>query len=293
MNTATQVGRQASETTDAGRGTAITAFDFYGDRLEVIHDTASGEVWVSVKRVCEALGVDHDAQRVKLRAAAWAVTVLIAATGPDGKNYETFCVDLRRLPMWLATISPSRVAERARPKLVLFQNECAQALEAHFLGSRTPAAPALDSRVVDVLASVADGQRALSEAVHQQGTLILTFAQRLEALEQGSRGSITRYELAGIRSQVAFITRGRVAAGLSRSQPSARRWVYNRLGAIAGWLGTGRAWALLPAGKLPEVLAELDALRREVDASIGALMANGRQLVLPLHASNDTKKLAN
>lgn len=293
MNTATQVGRHASETTDAGRGTAITAFDFYGDRLEVIRDVAGNKVWVGVKRVCEALGVDYAGQFTKLREAAWAVVGFSPITGPDDKKYETFCIDLRRLPMWLATISPSRVAERARPKLVRFQNECAQALEAHFLGSRTHEAPALDSRVVDVLASVADGQRALSEAVRQQGAIMLTLAQRLDALEQGSRGSITRYELAGIRTQVAFITRGRVAVGLSKSQPSARRWTYNRLGALAGWLGTGRAWALLPAGKLPDVLAELDTLRREVDACVGAFRANGRQLVLPLYASNDTTKLAN
>lgn len=135
--------------------------------------------------------------------------------------------------------------------------------------------------------------RVIAAAITPMANAVASLSKRLEALEQGSRGSITRYELAGIRQQVAFITRGRVATGLAKSLPSARRWTYNRIGALAGWLGTGRAWALLPAGKLPDVLAELDALRREVDASIGALRANGRQLALRLLASNDTNKLAN
>jgi hypothetical protein len=59
---------------------------------------------VSVRRVCEALGIDPDSQRNKLKNCQWAVTAIITATARDGKNHETFCIDLESLPMWLAGI---------------------------------------------------------------------------------------------------------------------------------------------------------------------------------------------
>jgi hypothetical protein len=40
--------------------------------------------------------------------------------------------------MWLATIDTNRVAEHARAKLELYQNECAKVLHDHFFGRRQP-----------------------------------------------------------------------------------------------------------------------------------------------------------
>lgn len=59
-------------------------------------------VWVVLKRACEALGLDPEPQRKKLAEKAWAVTSFMEATGSDGKSYEMLCLDLDRLPMWLA-----------------------------------------------------------------------------------------------------------------------------------------------------------------------------------------------
>jgi hypothetical protein len=50
---------------------------------------ADGQGYAVVRRMCEALGVDDDAQRVKLKNAVWAVTRTIKATAEDGKNYVT------------------------------------------------------------------------------------------------------------------------------------------------------------------------------------------------------------
>jgi antirepressor protein len=41
---------------------------------------------------------------------------------------------LDSMPMWLATVEPNRVAPDVRPKLVRYQNECAQVLHDHFFG---------------------------------------------------------------------------------------------------------------------------------------------------------------
>ena len=40
----------------------------------------------------------------------WATTAFNAVVGADGKNREMFMLHLDSLPMWLATIEPSRVS---------------------------------------------------------------------------------------------------------------------------------------------------------------------------------------
>jgi len=114
----------------------ITKFDFYGDSLEVAQHV-DGKIYVSVRRVCKALGIDSDVQRRKLQAAPWAVTVKMTATGTDGKQYKNVMIDLDALPMWLATISANKVNSALKPKLARYQCECATVLRNHFIKPTT------------------------------------------------------------------------------------------------------------------------------------------------------------
>jgi len=114
--------------------TAITKFDFHGDVLDVA--CRDGQVFVSVKRICDALGLDMGGQLVKLKGKPWAVMEIISMTASDSKKYSTSCIALRSLPMWLATIEPTRVAVEVRVKLERYQLECAEALANHFLGKQ-------------------------------------------------------------------------------------------------------------------------------------------------------------
>lgn len=116
-------------------GSALQRFDFDGDAIDVQKD--GNEVFVSVKRVCEALGVDYPTQLSKLKEKEWAVVGLCPTTGTDGKSYQMTMLHLDSLPLWLATIDAGRVAEDARPKLLRYQKECARVLADHFLGRRS------------------------------------------------------------------------------------------------------------------------------------------------------------
>jgi hypothetical protein len=131
---------QEVRSTTAPAKSALAHVPFHGDDIEAAKDS-QGKVWVSVRRVCEALEIDSDTQRVKLKGKPWAVTGLIPATGPDGKTYEVFAVDLDSLPMWLATIDPKRVKPAARAKLADYQRECAKVLRDYFFGVETPRQP--------------------------------------------------------------------------------------------------------------------------------------------------------
>ena len=140
----------------------VQSFTFHDTTLDVARD--NGDLWVSIRRVCEALGIDPSAQRKKLRSRPWAVEAFITSTGPDGKTYQNAMLHLDALPMWLATIEPSRVSPEARPRLERFQLECAKALRDHFFGAPAAAGVGVDE---DLFArrSSAEHQARLERAV--------------------------------------------------------------------------------------------------------------------------------
>lgn len=113
---------------------SIQVFNFQGDNLEVVRQ--GDDLFVSLRAVCSALGLDHAGQGVKLAKREWATVAMIATVGADGRDREMTGVHLDTLPLWLATISPSRVAASVRPKLIAYQKEAARVLADHFLGRR-------------------------------------------------------------------------------------------------------------------------------------------------------------
>ena len=124
---------------------AIVKVNFHGDELWAIEKDS--KVWVPLRRPCEALGLDEEGQRQKLKKQPWATTCLMQAVADDGKNREMFCVALESMPMWMATIEPTRVkgGDRIKAKLIAYQCEAAKALADHFLHRR--AATAYELRV--------------------------------------------------------------------------------------------------------------------------------------------------
>lgn len=109
------------------------------DVVEALRD-ASGQVWVVARRVCDALGLNADGQRVKLLGKTWACTEMISVVDGAGRSRPTFCVSLNTLPMWLAGIDAGKVDDAVAKKLWRFQTEARDVLAAHFLGTPSPAA---------------------------------------------------------------------------------------------------------------------------------------------------------
>ncbi len=110
-------------------------FNFRGEPLEVV--MRGSDLFVSVRRVCEVLGVDPPMQIEKIKTKSWASHVMITSVLEDGRAYPQFMLHIKSLPMWLATISPTKVAKAARSKLLAFQKEAADVLADHFLGQRS------------------------------------------------------------------------------------------------------------------------------------------------------------
>lgn len=111
---------------------SIIKFRFHEDDLDVVRD--GEKVWVSLTKACRNLGLAEQRQAAKLKAKGWATTTVMVGVGEDGKNREMLFLDLDSVPMWLATIELSRVAEEIRPKLERYQVECARVLRDYFFG---------------------------------------------------------------------------------------------------------------------------------------------------------------
>jgi hypothetical protein len=73
-----------------------------------------GDVWVSVKHICQTLEINPWTQQRKLKSYHCPVTSIMPVTEPDGV-YNVFCVLLKNLPIWLVTIEVGRGKEASRP----------------------------------------------------------------------------------------------------------------------------------------------------------------------------------
>jgi len=106
---------------------------FHGDFIEATK-TPDGRVLASIKRCCESLGVDYSTQLLKLKRSPWATVGIIPTVAGDGKRCQQVTVDLDSLPMWMATIHSSKVADAVRPKLLAYQMEAKEVLAVYFFG---------------------------------------------------------------------------------------------------------------------------------------------------------------
>jgi hypothetical protein len=238
----------------------IERFNFHGDELSLVRQGA--DLFVVVKRVCESLAIDESGQRQKLKSKAWAVTELISATGPDGKIYQSFAIHLDSLPMWLATIEPSRVSEAIRPKLERYQLECARVLRDHFLGTRA------ESSVAAKLEGVVD---ALGRLVAGFTSMVNT---RLDNLEARISAAGNEHPHGGIgRSKMREAITGRICVAAARVAGERKGTAYlSERGRLLARLRKRIRWPnrleFLPASKLGEAHAEVDSIEREVEALV-------------------------
>jgi hypothetical protein len=118
------------------------------DTLEAIKEP-DGTVWVVVRRVCEALGIDAKTQQRKIESRSTWATKVIMTSDASGRSRMQTCIDLDSLPVWLANVDEARVSDAVRPKLVRFQREVRDVLARHFGGSRTSGGGAVSGRRVD------------------------------------------------------------------------------------------------------------------------------------------------
>lgn len=99
---------------------------FHGNHLFIT--TYNDEPYTPMKSIVEGMGLDWGGQHKKLVANShrWGVTIMEIPS--EGGTQQAICLPLRKLPGWLMTLQPSRVAPELREKIITYQNECDDAL---------------------------------------------------------------------------------------------------------------------------------------------------------------------
>lgn len=89
---------------------------------------------VPIKPICEALGIDIESQRKKIKEhpILSSTTVLSTAVASDGKAREMCCIPFEFVFGWLFTINPANIKEESREGLIKYQQECYHVLYEYF-----------------------------------------------------------------------------------------------------------------------------------------------------------------
>lgn len=142
-----------------------------------------GQPMVAFRPMCDAIGVSYAAQYRKLQGRSWAVVALKATTGADGKTYQMVMIDRRTMTMWLATLDENRVSETAKPTVVAFQAEAADALDAYFHTGQATNPRGSSLSTFDILRAQIDQLEAAQRTANEAKAIAVKTEARLDAIE--------------------------------------------------------------------------------------------------------------
>ncbi|WP_405964774.1 phage antirepressor N-terminal domain-containing protein [Streptomyces sp. NBC_00723] len=112
------------------QSTEVVKLDLSAGSVQTV--LVDGTPHIVLKPAVESLGLSYPAQSRRLKSRSWATVAQTATVAEDGKVRVMDAVPVRTFIMLLATVNENRVAEHARPTLVAFQNETADAIEAYW-----------------------------------------------------------------------------------------------------------------------------------------------------------------
>lgn len=86
---------------------------------------SSDSRYVAVKPICEALGINHEAQyeKIKDHPILSPLVKMIKTTSRDGKRYKMFCLPLDHILIWLLSINFRNVQTGSRRAVLVTQME--------------------------------------------------------------------------------------------------------------------------------------------------------------------------
>lgn len=108
----------------------VVRIPFHGEEVLCVEE--DGKPHIVLKPALESLGLDYWAQVRKLRERSWATTASKAVVAGDGKVRDMATCDVRTFLMLLATVDERRVGKDVAPKLIAYQAEVADAIEAYW-----------------------------------------------------------------------------------------------------------------------------------------------------------------
>ena len=261
----------------------VEQLDFHGDSLiAVIID--GHEVVLPIRSVCAALGLDVQGQSQRLREHDVLSQGLRVVKVPTGSRVQSvLAINRRYLAFWLATITPNLVGEDVRPKLIRYQEELVDLLDALYGGGSTEPATAsgeaslitLSQRVSAIIAELRVTREALLAAQRRTETQLSDQEVRLSTVEGLLNERLTTLEGQLDETQQRLLDQVKITAAQQsvirlaierlgkRYEKKTGTKIYDRLHArFCAELGTPR-YDALPATKYPQALDWLRARAAE------------------------------
>ena len=252
----------------------VEQFDFYGDSLiAVIID--GREVVLPIRSVCAAMGLDAQSQSERLREHDVLSQGLRVVKVPMGNRVQSvLAISRRYLAFWLATITPNLVADDIRPKLVRYQEELVDLLDALYGEGSTqpttaPGEPSLTTLSQRLSAIIAEmrvtreallaSQRRTDEKIAEQDVRLSTVEgllnERLTTLagqlDETQQRLLDQVKITAAQQSVIRLAIERLG---KRYETRTGKKIYDRLHArFCAELGTPR-YDALPAGKYQQAL---------------------------------------
>lgn len=233
---------------------------FHGDTIFCVeHDE---QPYTPVRPIIENMGLDWASQSVKLNASKERWGVVIIATPSNGGEQRMICIPVRKLPAFLASINPNKVAEHLRSRLELYQNECDDALWNYWSrGFASRNALPMPKTYAEALRALA-AEVEMREAVEQQKQL--AERQRDEAIR-------TKAEIGNRREATAMAT----ASAAVRQRD-----------ALADRMGEGRKWKTVKAIPwLMDVFAPSRGMYQQVGKKLSEM---SQRMGYPVHEVEDS-----
>lgn len=100
----------------------LISVPFHQDNLVLINHHQ--EPFVAMKAIVSNMGLDWAAQFSKIKDKFSSTIAIIATVGEDGKLREMTCLPLKKLPAWLYSVNPNKVAPDLKSKIIRYQEEC-------------------------------------------------------------------------------------------------------------------------------------------------------------------------
>ena len=158
---------------------ALTPIPVPGTDQPLLATEVNGAPMVAFRPLCEALGIAADSQLVKLKGRSWARTTLSVVRHSDGRNREMTFIDRRTMTMWLATLNENRVSDDARPTVIAYQSDAADALDAHFHGHHE----VQPRNQFDVMRAMVDSIESAQRSADEAKAIASNVDDRLTAIE--------------------------------------------------------------------------------------------------------------
>ena len=165
---------------------------FYDDELTAVR-AQDGHIYVSLRQMCDALGITRQSQVKRIRRHAVLSKglqggAILAPPSEDGRGGGLQQANLLRVdlvPLWLSGIRVSAVDETIQGKLTRFQEEAASVLWEAFQSGRLTTAPEIDD-LLDSNSPAAQAYKmamAMAELARNQLQLEARLASRLDEHE--------------------------------------------------------------------------------------------------------------